>query len=366
MKIRCDSSVISEACSLVARAASSKSSIKEQEGILFQTTEQGVRLTAYDLSIAVITVIDATIAEEGAVVIGAKILCELLKYLPEDTVEIDVNDKFVCTIKSGVSVYEINGVDPEGFPEVPYVNGGEPVVIEQKILRDMIRQTVFAVSPDDSRVAHRGIKFELEENTVRAVALDNYRIALRTEATECNIKHTSFILPLKTVNEIGKFLNDDDGFVSINPGNQFITISMNGYNFVSRLLEGEFLDYKRALPKDIHTEVRIKTGEMLNKLTSMALLVDERMKNPVKCNFEDNVLRLSMNSSSGMGDTEMNVSMTGDNIEIGFNVRFLMDAIRATESDEIVIKMGSPFSPAAIVPIEGESFYYLVLPVRFR
>lgn len=366
MKFTCNTEALYEACINVSRAISNKTNIPVLEGVLFKTTEQGLSLTGYDLDLGIFTTIEAMIIEDGEIVLEAKIISEILRCLEDDKVSFETDSRNVCRITSGVSIYNINGMGTEEYPELPYTYGENDIILNQKVFGDMIRQTVFAVSLDDARVAHRGVKFEISHGDIKAIALDGYRFAMRHEMIDYKGEDINFIVPAKSLNEITKFVTDDDGMISLSPDEKYMRVGINGYNIVSRLLDGDFMDYKRIIPTDFETEVHIKSSLLLDKLQSMAILADDRIKSPVRCTFKDDELFFNINSKNGEADTKMDVEMTGAEIEIGFNIRYLSDAVRASDGDKIKMCLSSPIKPVVIKPLEGDSYFYLVLPVRFR
>lgn len=366
MKFSCNTNILSEACLNVSRAVSTKSGTPAIEGICFKTVEQGLELTGYDLEMGINTLVDASIKEEGSTIINAKTICEILKRLPGDIVYIETDERNICKITSGDSEFSIIGISAEEYPELPYVMGGNPIVVDKRVLRDMIRQTIFAVSVNDTRVVHRGIKFQIANDEIKLIALDGYRLAIRKEAINYKDEPISFVVPAKTLSEIIKFVDDSEGYISMGLSRRHIVFSINGYNIVSRLLEGEFLDFTSAMPSSFVTEVSFKTALMLDCADRMSLLSMDKVKSPLKCSFKEEQLKFSISTVIGSANDLMPIRLEGESIEIGFNSRFLTDAVRACDCDYVKMKLSGPLSPACIVPIEGDSFYYMVLPVRLR
>ena len=366
MKFKCNTKNFAEACIAVSRAVPGKSTNAALESLYIRSTDAGIMITGYDGDFAVTGCTDAEIAEEGAFLVKASIFCEMLKGLPGEYVDISVNERFVIHTVSGVSNFDLNGSDASVYPELPFVAASSPVILEQKVFRDLVRSTVFAVSQEDARVAMRGVKFDFTANKLSAVALDGYRVAIRNVATDYQGSDMSYIIPGKSLTEIVKFLGDD-GTISLNPSDKVISFGIDGYTIISRLLEGDFIDYKRVLPGSFTTELGINSREFISKLSGISFLSSaDRQKTPVKCVISDGEMTLHIVSDNGVADTKISVEQSGDDIEIGFNVSYIMDAVRAADTDKIMFKMNKPHSPAAILPVEGDGFYYLVLPIRFR
>lgn len=366
MKIICNTAGLAEACLNVQRAAAQKSTMPTLECIRLETNEHGVELSAYDLETGINTQVDAKTEREGSILLNAKTLCEILRHLPKGSVTLDVDEKNICTIKSSDSEFSIIGFPASEFPDMPIVMGGIPVVLSSELLRDMIRQTIFAVSVDDSKMVHKGIKFEIDKGYIKLIALDGYRLAIRHENIDYQGEAISFIVPAKTLSEVVKFVNDDNEFLSLSLGKRHIIFSINGYNIVSRLLEGDFLNYKSAIPENFTSTVNVKTREIIESIERISLVITEKFKIPMKCVFDDNSIRFSCSTAIGVANDKINAAINGERIEIGFNNRFLLDALRACDTDEIRISLSGPLSPAIITPLEGEGFIFLVLPARLR
>lgn len=366
MKIICNTASLAEACLNVQRAAAQKSTMPTLECIMLQTNEHGVELSGYDLEMGINTVVDAKVEREGGILLNAKTLCEILRHLPKAAVSIEADEKHVCVIKSQETEFSLVGFPVSEFPDMPIVMGGIPVVLSQCLLRDMIRQTIFAVSVDDSKMVHKGVKFEIENGELKLIALDGYRLAIRKEQIDYQGDPISFIVPAKTLSEIIKFINDENGFISLSLGKRHIIFSINGYNIVSRLLEGDFLNYKSAIPQAYTATVSVKTRELIESIERISLVITEKFKIPMKCVFENDAIRFSCSTTVGVANDKISADMQGERMVAGFNNRFLLDALRACDTDQILIHLSGPLSPAIIAPPEGEGFLFLVIPARLR
>ncbi len=367
MKIICDTSAINEVCSNLQRAVSPKSVNPALEGICIRATQRGIEFFGYDGEVGISTVLSAESSAEGGVVINAKILCDILRNLPEDKMTLEVDEKNRCTISSGRRNYTIMGIREDNYPELPYVMGGEPIVLPQKIVKDMIRQVIFAVSLDESKTVHKGVKFELKEGVITLAALDGYRLAVRREPIEYKGEPVSFIVPPKTLGELMKLISNDEGFVSVNLDKNKIVFTLNGYNIVSGLYEGDFIDYKRTIPQTFATEILADTQAMNESIEGTAVLITERFRTPIKCEIdaENNEIRFTSSTAQGCATDEISAQIEGKSSVKGFNSRYFIEALRAVETDRILIKMNpSPVDPACIYPTEGDKFFYMILPVR--
>lgn len=365
MKIRCSCQSLSEAVTNVQRAVSTKSNLPALEGILFKAAENSLTLCGYDLELGIVTSVSAEIMTEGSVVLSAKLISDIVRRLPGENVTIDTNEKFMTTIVSGAVDYKIIGISPEEYPEIPMVRSDSHIQIEGKILKSMISQTLYAVADSDIKPVQKGSLFEIGDGIIKIISVDGYRLAIRNENLITDEKK-SFIVPGKSLSEVIKLIKDDDSNAEIIVGDRHIIFKIDNYSIVSRLLEGEFMNYNSAIPDSYKTEVRVNTRKFISSLDRMSLLLSERIKSPVRCNIENGIVKLSCSTVLGQAYDEFETDMNGDSVEIGFNVKYMLDAMRNTETDEVRIQLNGPLSPMKIMPSEGDSFLFLVLPVRLK
>ncbi len=364
MKIICNTSILAEAVMNVQKAVMTKTAMPILEGILFTAEDNVVKLTGYDLEIGIETTIEADVIEEGSVIINAKTFCDIIRHIPYDKIIFETDEKLQCKIYCGDIEYYMTGISPKDYPELPVIINGKDIDISQKILKDMIKKTIFSVAVNDVRVIHKGIKFEIKPGEIRLVAIDSHRIAIRKEFIDYNGEELSFVVPAKTMGEIMKLIPDGDDFVKIGLGRRHILFEINGYTIISRLLEGEFMKYESIIPTNYNTVVRTKTKDMISSVERVALIITDRFKAPLKLEFREDELKISTATALGTANDKLEVSVDGNDIEIGIQSRYILDALRASEEDEILIGMVSPTNPVCIIPTSGESFLYLILPVR--
>lgn len=366
MKIICSTETLSQACQNVQRAVSAKSSIPAIEGILLNADNGCLHLTGYDLEVGINTSIDAEVKESGSIILNARYLCDIIRRLPDEKVEIEADARQLCYIRSGETNYSLNGISAEEYPELPSVTGGDPVIIDQGILKNMIRQTIFAVADNNSNVVYTGIKFEIEENLIKLIAVDGVRLAIRTEEIDYQGEELSFIVPAKTLSEVVKLIDEEEADVSLTVAKRHIIFEVNGYSIVSRLLEGDFLDYRSAVPSSFGTTVKVSTKSLMSSIDRTSLLITDRLKSPVRCIFDEGTIKISSITSLGTANDKLPAEIEGERVEIGFNNRFLIEALRVCDTDEVLLKLNSAVSPIVILPPQGESFLFLVLPVRLK
>ena len=365
MKIVCNRQQLVEAVSNVQRAVSTKSSVPALEGSLLNAGGDELTLCGFDLELGMTTRIPASVEESGAVILSARLFGDIARRLPGDDVKLAVDEKNITVIQSGASEFSIVGIPAEEYPELPSITGESTVILTHDTLKGMIRQTIFAVADSDAKPIHTGTLFELGGGRLRLVSVDGYRLALREEAVPSE-EELSFVVPGKTLIEVMKLLKDDDSELSLKVGRRHIMFQIESYCVISRLLEGEFLDYRAAIPNSGKTEILANTREFISSVERVSLLITDRLKSPIRCLFENGEIRLSCSTAIGRASDEFSAAITGDNVEMGFNNRYLLDALRNTEGDEVRVQLNGPLSPMKIMPREGGSFLFLVLPVRLK
>lgn len=365
MKFTVNKSGITEAVSNIQRAVSTKTSIPALEGILLSATETGLELCAYDLELGITTVIPAFVMEPGKAVLSAKLFSDIVRRTPAETVTVSVDEKNMATLESGYSRFSIIGIPAEEFPELPKLSDSTQISLPGALLKSMIRQTLFAIAESDAKPIHQGSLFSLENGILDVVSVDGYRLAVRREPVDFS-EDLSFVVPGKTLSELLKLIKDSEEPVEISAGRRHILFKIDNYTVISSLLEGEFLNYKAAIPPESQTEVVLKTREAIDSVERVSLLITDRLKSPIRCLFDNNEVKLNCTTSMGRASDQLDVEMTGQSVEIGFNNRYLLEALRNTECDEVKVQLGGPLSPMKVVPKEGDSFLFLVLPVRLK
>lgn len=365
MKFTVNKSDITEAVGNIQRAVSTKTSIPALEGILLGAGEEGLELCAYDLELGITTVIPAFVVEAGRAVLSAKLFSDIVRRTPAETITITVDEKNMATLESGYSRFSIIGIPAEEFPELPKLTDSTQFSMAGSVLKSMIRQTLFAIAESDAKPIHQGSLFNLENGMMDVVSVDGYRLAVRREPVEFS-DSLDFVVPGKTLSEILKLIKETDDPVEISAGRRHILFKIDNYTVISSLLEGEFLNYKAAIPPESQTEVVLKTREAIDSVERVSLLITDRLKSPVRCLFNENEIKLNCTTPMGRASDQIDVEMTGQSVEIGFNNRYLLEALRNTECDEVKVQLGGPLSPMKVVPKEGDSFLFLVLPVRLK
>ena len=366
MKFSCEKALLQAAISTTSRAVSPKSSIPALEGILLEAGSD-LRLTGYNLETGIRAAVPAEIREKGSLVLSARLFGEIIRKMPDDVV-VFTSENYMVNIKCGLSEFNILGTDPEEFPELPSVEEQNGLTIGQPVLRSMIAQTLFAVSDNESRPIHTGSLFEVDQTGLTLVSVDGYRLALRREAVEKieGAESFSFVVPGSALSEVEKICAGEDA-VSVAQGARHIQFQAGDTVLVCRRLEGEFLAYRNAIPRNnpIHVECDART--LLASIDRVSLIISEKLKSPLRCVFGDGLV--SITTKTGIGDAADQCPITGDGqeLEIGFNNKYLMDALKAAPADRLRLEFSSGVAPCVILPAEGEEkFIYMVLPVRLK
>ena len=367
MKFSCEKALLQTAISTTSRAVSPKSSIPALEGILLEAGSD-LRLTGYNLETGIRTIVPADIREEGTLVLGARLFGEIVRKLPDDIVTFQ-SENYMVNIKCGMSEFNILGTDPEEFPELPTVEYQNSLILPQSRLKAMISQTLFAVSDNESRPIHTGSLFEVDSNGLTIVSVDGYRLALRHEAIDKKegAETFSFVVPGAALSEVEKICSDVDEPASVTQGARHVMFKVGDTMLVSRRLEGEFLAYRQAIPRNNTIHVEGETRALLSSIDRVSLIISDKLKSPLRCVFDSNLLKISTKTAIGDAYDECPLSGDGGGLEIGFNNKYLMDALKAAPADKVRLELTTGVSPCVILPTEGEeNFLYMVLPVRLK
>lgn len=367
MKFTCDRDTICEAATHVSRVVSQKTAVTALSGILFTADRGKVTLCGYDLETGMETEIDALVEESGRIILDAKLFCDIVRRLPEDKITLFIDERLNCHITSGNSKFSLVGINADEYPELPQVIGAKTLSIPSAILTSMVRQTIFACAvPGNSKPVHTGIMYEIENGTLRLIAVDGFRIAVRQE--KINFEgDMRFIVPAKAMSEVLKLITTDED-IKITMSKRHIIFTVDGFMIISRLLDGDFFSYERILPETVETSVSVDTRLLIETVerVSQVIVDKDRRRTPVCCNIKDNVFIASCTTEVGSATDELHIDMEGKFISIGFNFRYLLEALRASESDKVVLQFNQSDKPLLIRPIDGDSFLYIVLPVRMK
>jgi len=368
MKFVCEKLPLLLAIITASHAAASKSPVQVLEGLLIEAEEDNIKITGYDLKTGIVTTVPAEVEETGGLVLNAKLFGEIIRKAPGQYIKVSVASGFIAGISSEMSEYEILGSPASDYPELPTVDGRDSIEIGEALLKKMITQTKFAVSDNESRPIHTGALFETEDGILTIVAVDGYRLALRKEPLEnSEIPAFSFVVPGTALDELEKIVSDGDKTVSITLGSKHIMFSIGDTLLISRRLEGDFLNYKNSIPESVKYQLKIEKEELISAVERVSLVVSDKMKSPVKCVFGSGVIKLSATSALGKASDECRMSGDGEELEMGFNDKYLIEALKAAPTSEVSLDLSSGITPAIIAPAdESNNFLYMILPVRLK
>ena len=366
MRFTCEKSMLMAGLSITGRTVAQKSVLSALEGILCKA-DDGITLTGFNMETAITYHIDADVTDTGVCVLPAKLFGDIIRRLPEGPVTVMIDDNFKVSVRAGYASFTISAESATDYPELPDVEGGKRINIPQNALKELIGGTIFSVSENQGRPVHTGVKFEVAGDTVSAIAVDGFRLARRTYHGEESVPlNLSFVVPAQGLKEVEKILTDSDEMASFTMGAKHILFTVGEATLICRLLEGEFLDWRRVVPTNCPVKLVATVSDLVSSIERVGLIVSEKYKSPVRCLFSDNVLQLKTNTTIGVAEDRCAIAGNGKELEIGFNVRYLADALRAVPSEEVVLELTNGLSPIVMTPVEGDKkdFSYMVLPVR--
>lgn len=367
MKFSCEKALLVSAVTATSKVASSKSAIPALEGLLFEALDN-IKITGYDLKTGIKTELPADITEPGDIVLNARLFGEIIRKLPDDIVTIETDDKNIATIRCGMSEFNIMGTPAGDYPELPSVDTENSIYVPQNILKAMIAETIFAVSDNESRPIHTGTLFEINGDTLTLVSVDGYRLALRREKLEkADLDICSVVIPGTALAEVEKIASDTEELVKITLGSKHILFTLDSTVVISRRLEGEFINYKQIIPEKSRISLTADRKNLIAAVERVSLIISDKVKSPVHCVFGDERVKLSAVTALGKASDECPLAGDGENMEIGFNNKYLLDALKTAPADEIQINLETGITPCVIRPAgDKDNFTYLVLPVRLK
>ena len=367
LRFSCEKALLQSAVNTVSRAVAAKSSIPALEGILVEGSDR-LTMSGYNMQTGIRTAFEAEIHEEGRIVLNARLFGEIIRKLPDDLVVFAADEKYMVRLTCGDASFEIMGLSAEDYPELPEVDDEYSVAIQQGTLKAMINQTSFAVSTNETRPIHTGSLFEINDQGLTMVAVDGFRLAIRREPLEkIDGGAFSFVAPGSALGEVKNICSDVEDLAAVTLGKSHILFEVGDTELICRRLEGEFLDYKNAIPRKNPISVIADTKALIESIDRVSVVISEKQKSPVRCLFDHDKVLLSAKTGNGEAKDICRLSGDGGGLEIGFNNRYLMEALRYAPADTVKIELNTGVSPAIIVPVEGEeNFLYMVLPVRLK
>ena len=366
MKFSCEKALLQAAVNTASRAVAAKSSIPALEGVLLQAGST-LTVSGYNMQTGIRRSLEADVTEEGSLVLSARLFGDIIRRLPDDVVIFSSDENWNVNVTCGDASYHILALSAEDYPELPEVEDQYSFRIPQKTLRAMIAETSFAVSTDEVRPIHTGSLFEIGDDSLTMVSVDGFRLALRREPLEQVSGVFRFVAPGQALNEVEKICEDVDDCAAITLGDRHLLFEVGPTQLICRRLEGEFLDYKAAIPRANPITVVAETKMMMNSIDRVSVVISDKQKSPIRCIFDENKLLMSAKTGNGEAKDVCPVNGDGGRLEIGFNNRYLMEALKYAPADQVRIELNTGISPCIITHVEGEEhFLYMVLPVRLK
>lgn len=367
MKFSCEKRFLQAACNTAGRATAAKSPISALEGLLLEAGKS-LKVTGYDLRKGIFTTVEADIAETGSIVVGAKFFGEMIRRMPEGIVTFSSDDDLNIHVSCGRSEFKFMGISAADYPEIPDVNSLKSFTVPQNIMKSMIDQTIFCVATSDVRPIYTGSLFETEGNNLTVVSVDGYRLAKRCETVEdLNIEDGSFVVPGSALSDVQKIATDEEGSVTVSVGKKHISFTVGNTVIISRRLEGEFLNYKKSIPDSFKAVVTVEKNELLSVIERVSLIVSEKNTSPVRFTVNDGIINCRCMTPMGKAEDICCCEGDGKGLEIGFNDRYMADALKASGKEKLNLKFNTASSPCVITDAEDSGkFTYMILPVRLR
>lgn len=371
MKFVCDREKILKAINSVVKGVSSKTTMPILEGILIQTNDKEIKLTTYDLEIGIEYIMQCEVEIQGSTVVNAIMFSEIIRRLPETQISISINEQNLLEIECEGSLYKLATMNPDEFPELPKITVENSIELEQNTLKNMIRKTIFAVSNEENRPIFTGCLFEVKENKLNVVAVDGFRLAWKSTFLSSKVNDFSAVIPGRTLNEVNKIILDSFEPLKIGISKNQALFEMDNCKIVTRVLDGEFLNYANVIPSNWETRIRINRTILQNCFERVSLIsassIEKEKKYPVKVSIDIGKVTISCTNQTGDAKEEIYVTTEGKNLEAGFNPKYFLDSLKAIEDEEIFVDFGTSISPCIIRPVEESGDYiYMILPIRMK
>ncbi len=365
MKLVCSKSNLLNGVQIVSKAVPSKTTMSILECILINASQGEIKLTANDMELGIETKIEGEILEKGIIALDAKIFLEIVRKLPDSNIMIETDSNLKTVITCEKSKFNIIGKSGEDFSYLPIIEKNDSIIISQYTLKEVVRQTIFSIADNDNNKLMTGELFEINDDLLKVVSLDGHRISIRNIKLKNSYSSRKVVVPGKTLNEVSKILSGDtDKDIHIFFTDKHIVFEFESTTVVSRLIEGEYFKIDQMLSNDYETKVKINKKELLNCIDRATLLVKEGDKKPIIITIGDSSMELKINSTVGSMNEDIDITKQGKDLMIGFNPKFLIDALKVIDDEEIDLYFVNPKAPCFIRDVE-ETYIYLVLPVNF-
>ena len=372
MKIVCEKEKLLKGINSVVRGVPTRTTMPILEGILIQTNDNELKLTSYDLELGIEYTMECEVQEEGNTVVNSVMFSEIIRKLPDTDISIKLNENNLLVIECEGSLYKLSTMNPDEFPELPKIVVENSIETEQTVLKNMIRKTIFAVSIEENRPIFTGCLFEVINNSLNVVAIDGFRMGWVSNSLSVASNNFKAVIPGKTLNEVNKIILDSFDSIKIGVSKNQAIFEMENCKIVTRLLDGEFLNYASVIPSNWETRIRVNKNSLQNCFERVSLIssssIEKEKKYPVKISIDVGNVLISCTNQTGDAKEEMYLETEGKELEIGVNPKYFLDALKAIDDEEIFVSFGTNISPCVIKPVDETSkdYTYMILPIRMK
>ncbi|MDO5555900.1 MAG: DNA polymerase III subunit beta [Clostridia bacterium] len=372
MKIICEKENLLKGINSVVRAVPSRTTMPILEGILIQTNKDKLKLTSYDLELGIDYTMECEVIEEGNTVVNSIMFSEIIRKLPDTEIKIELNKNKLLVIECEGSLYKLSTMNPDEFPELPKIIIENSIETEQTVLKNMIRKTIFAVSIEENRPIFTGCLFEVVNNSLNVVAVDGFRMGWISNSLSNSTNNFKAVIPGKTLNEVNKIILDSFDTIKIGVSTNQAIFEMENCKVVTRLLDGEFLNYSSVIPNNWETRIRVNKNALQNCLERVSLIssstIEKEKKYPVKISIDVGKIVISCTNQTGDAKEEMYTETEGKSLELAVNPKYFLDALKVIEDEEIYVSFGTNISPCIIKPVDetARNYTYMILPIRMK
>lgn len=363
MQCVCRQDLLNNALSRAARAVSSRAANEMLKGLLLECKDGSLTVTGNDLEIGIVAVVPADVSVPGAVVLDARMICEMVRRAPGEEVELSVNERYMAHVQCGASIFDVTALPAENYPVLPEVSGLRSLTLRQTEFKKLLNMTLFSVSDAETKHIHTGVLFDAEPEQLTLVALDGHRLSLSRLSAPCEETFTT-VLPAAGLRELERMLEgDEEALITLHIGARHVLCDLTGITLVTRVMEGDFFKYKTGIPQNGSFSAVLDIKPLAQALERVGLLITEKLKNPVHLAFSEGRLTVSCQTALGRAQDDIPCEC-GSDLTIGFNHRYLLDALRHMEGERFVFETGGSVSPCLLKPESDEDTLFMVLPVR--
>ena len=363
MKIICNQKLLANKIGIAQKAINGKATLELLKGLLLTAKHDQLKITGYDLEIGIETYAQSEVIEEGEIVVNARLFGDIIRKLPDSFVEIETDSENNVYINCVNSRFKIKGESAKEFPKLPEVKEEDLYNIPQDLLKNMIKQTVFATSQDQTKPILMGELLEIVDGDISLVAIDGYRLAVRSCSINNSMNNAKVIIPGKTLTDVNSLLSSEED-VKLGFDDKNAIFIIGDTKIITRLLEGEFIDYKKLLPREYNSKIKLKTRDLLNSIERASLLSQSEKNNLIKLTIRDNSMAITSNTDKGNVYEEVSLDLEGEYLDIAFNSRYFLEGLKNIDSEEIFIEFTTNVNPCIIKPADEVKYTYLLLPVR--